>query len=160
LKEEDFDDASRGAIMSATAQNVFRNPVAKATGWINEIAKRLKHGDKNEALQTLRAVLHALRDRLSVDEAAHLSAQLPLVIRGIFFETFRPHVMPVRGGGVDELLAEVGTHLPRLNARELKRAVQVVFDVLAHHVSSGEVEDVGHILPAELREFWTETVSN
>lgn len=146
--------------MSGAAQSVFRAPVAKANGWINEIAKRMKHGDKNEALQALRAVLQALRDRLTVDEAAQLSAQLPLVVRGIFFENFRPHAMPARRGGVDEFLDEVGIHLPRLTARELKRAVQIVFDVLAHHVSQGEVEDVGAILPTELRAFWTETVTD
>lgn len=146
--------------MSTVTQSVFRNPVAKANGWINEIAKRLKHGDKNESLQTLRAVLHALRDRLTVGEAAQLSAQLPLVIRGIFFENFRPNAMPVRRGGVDEFLTEVGNHLPRQTGRELKRAVQVVFDVLSHHVSQGEVEDVGAILPTELREFWIETVTD
>lgn len=146
--------------MSAAAQSVFRNPVAKANGWINEIAKRMKHGDKNEALQTLRVVLHALRDRLTVDEAAQLSAQLPLVVRGVFFENFRPHTMPVRRGGLDEFLMEVGVQLPRLTPHELKRSVQVVFDVLAHHVSQGEVEDVGAMLPTELRSFWTETVAD
>jgi len=146
--------------MSAATQSVFRNPVAKANGWINEITKRMKHGDKNEALQALRAVLHGLRDRLTVGEAAQLSAQLPLVIRGIFFENFRPHAMPIHHGGVDEFLDEVGAHTPRLSPREVKRAVQIVFDILAHHVSTGEVEDIAAILPTELREFWTETVTD
>jgi uncharacterized protein (DUF2267 family) len=146
--------------VSTAAQSVFRNPVAKANGWINEIAKRMKLGDKNEALQALRAVLHALRDRLTVDEAAQLSAQLPLVVRGLFFENFRPHTMPVRRDGVDEFLAEIGAHLPRLTERELKRAVQIVFDVLAHHVSAGEIEDVGAMLPTELRAFWNETIAD
>jgi len=145
--------------MSTATQSVFRNPVAKANAWINEIAKRMKHGDKNEALQALRAVLHALRNRLTVDEAAQLSAQLPLIVRGVFFENFHPHAMPIRGG-VKEFLDEVATRTPRLTPPEVRRAVQIVFDVLAHHVSTGEVEDVAAVLPTELREFWTETVAD
>jgi uncharacterized protein (DUF2267 family) len=34
-------------------------------------------------------VLHALRDRLTVEEASDLAAQLPMLIRGLYYETRR-----------------------------------------------------------------------
>jgi len=146
--------------MSVVKQSVFRNPVAKANGWIKEISKRMKWNDEEVALKALRVVLHALRDRLTVEEAAQLSAQLPLVIRGLFLEGWKPRGTPKRDGGLNAFFAEMDAQLPNLTPRDRKRAVQVVFDVLAHHISDGEVGDIAAVLPAEMREFWTATVSD
>ena len=146
--------------MSVVKQSVFRNPAAKANGWIKEISKRMKWNDEEVALKALRVVLHALRDRLTVEEAAQLSAQLPLVIRGLFFEGWRPRGTPKRDGGLNAFFAEMDAQLPNLTPRDRKRAVQVVFDVLAHQISDGEVGDIAAVLPAEMREFWTATGSD
>ena len=53
--------------MSLTGLDVFDETVHKTNTWLKEIAKALgleRHG----AYQVLRAVLHALRDRLTIDE--------------------------------------------------------------------------------------------
>ena len=34
-------------------------------------------------------MLHALRDRLTPDSAVHLGAQLPILVRGIYYEGWR-----------------------------------------------------------------------
>jgi uncharacterized protein (DUF2267 family) len=146
--------------VSAVKQAVFRNAFSKANDWINEVARRMKCNDKILALKALRAVLHALRDRLTIEEAVQLSAQLPLVIRGVYFEGWSPFDAAERGGGLAGFFAEIESHLPDMTDRERKRTVQVVFDVLAHHISSGEVDDIAAVLPAELREFWATTVAN
>ena len=54
--------------------------------WLNELAAELGTEDHRHAYRVLRAVLHAVRDRLTVDEAAQLAAQLPELIRGIYYE--------------------------------------------------------------------------
>ena len=146
--------------MKTMRRAVFGAAVTKANSWINEIALRLKHNDKSEALKLLRVVLHALRDRLTIEETAHLSAQLPMVVRGLFFEGWSPFDPADPDGGLDAFLAEISVHLPHLTDRERTRAVQVVFDVLAHHISQGEVEDIGAVLPASLKEFWLKTVAD
>ena len=146
--------------MSAVKLSVFRKPVAKANGWIKEIGKRMKWNDEEDALKALRVVLHALRDRLTIDEAAQLSAQLPLVVRGIFFEGWRPHGHAHRAGGLNGFFGEIDAQLPNVTPRDRKRAVQIVFDVLAHHISQGEVGDIAAVLPAEMSEFWTATVAD
>ena len=144
--------------MKTIRRAVFGTAVSKANGWVNEIGRRLKHNDKAEALKVLRTVLHALRDRLTIEETAHLSAQLPMVIRGVFFEGWSPFDAADPDGGLDAFLGEIADHLPHLAEQERLRAVQVVFDVLGRHISDGEVDDIAAFLPATLREFWTATV--
>jgi len=50
--------------------------------------------DKRYAYRALRAVMHAIRDRLTVDETAQLAAQLPELIRGIYYEGWDPSRTP------------------------------------------------------------------
>ena len=42
--------------------------------------------NEHKAYLALRTVLHTLRDRLSVEEAVQLGAQLPMLIRGFYYE--------------------------------------------------------------------------
>jgi len=146
--------------MKTMKHAVFQNAVAKANAWISEIANRLKHNDKAEALRALRVVLHALRDRLSIEEAIQLSAQLPLVIRGLYFDGWSPFDAVGSEGGLDSFFAEITEHLPSMTEPERMRAVRVVFDVLAHHISAGEVEDITAVLPASLKQFWSAAVAD
>jgi len=64
--------------------------LAKSEIWINDMCERLDLEDEERACLALRAGLHALRDRLTVEEAAHLAAQLPIAVRGLFFEGWHP----------------------------------------------------------------------
>jgi uncharacterized protein (DUF2267 family) len=47
---------------------------------------QLKWQSKNSAYQALRGTLHALRDRLPKEEAVQLAAQLPLLIKGMYYD--------------------------------------------------------------------------
>src|ERR687886_176925 len=66
-------------IMSSTGLEVFDRTVQETNIWLGEIAEDLGP-DRQVAYRVLRAVLHALRDRLTVEQAAHLSAQLPRML--------------------------------------------------------------------------------
>lgn len=59
--------------MSATGLPVFDDTVQKTNIWLNEVMDELGP-DRQRAYRALRAVLHTLRDRLTTEEAAHLSA--------------------------------------------------------------------------------------
>jgi uncharacterized protein (DUF2267 family) len=106
-------------------------------------------------LAGLRATLHTLRDRLSPAEAAHLGAQLPLLIRGLYYEGWRPAGEPWkarhRGAFVARLKHEMRGHA---GLKEPEAVARAVFGVLSRHVSKGEIEDVIHLLPAEVRALW------
>jgi uncharacterized protein (DUF2267 family) len=110
--------------------------------------------DRRLAYTSLRAVMHALRDRLPVEEVAQFGAQLPMLIRGFYYEGWNPTGKPVTSRHKDEFLAwiedELRTNLP-IDAEFIARAA---FKVIADNVTQGEIEDVEHIMPKELRELW------
>jgi uncharacterized protein (DUF2267 family) len=105
------------------------------------------------AYVALRAVLHTLRDRLPVIEAAHLGAQLPMLIRGIYYEGWTPVDKPVKMHR-DEFLARIRDHFrnePKIDARKITRAV---FEVMAAQLDAGEMSKVLALLPSEYLDLW------
>jgi uncharacterized protein (DUF2267 family) len=52
--------------------------------WLKRIQDEFQLENGQQAHSALRAVLHALRDRLPPDVAIKLGAQLPILIRGIY----------------------------------------------------------------------------
>ncbi len=113
-------------------------------------------GGASPRYQALRAVLHALRDRLSVDQAASLAAQLPMLVRGIYYEGWHPHGKPFKKRHKEEFLSHIATAFqddPDVNA---ERVVKAVFHVLAKHLASGEIEILKHNMPGDLQSLWTD----
>jgi uncharacterized protein (DUF2267 family) len=103
----------------------------------------------------LRVVLHALRDRLPPDEAVDLSAQMPLIIKGVYFDGWDPSATPVKARTKAEFLALVNTGLQEA-ARDVdaERITRAVFKLIAERVSAGEIRDVRGTLPREVAELW------
>jgi len=112
--------------------------------------------DRQRAYQALRAVLHALRDRLPLNLAAHLGAQLPLLVRGIYYENW--HVQPetTRERKQEEFLDHLASGLQGTRPIDVKDATRVVFGVIARHVTGGQVEKVRHALPRGIEALWPE----
>ena len=138
--------------MTATTHlDVLDRSVEKANIWINEVAAELGTADRHEAYRALRAFLHALRDRLPVTEAAQLSSQLPLLIRGIYVEGWQPGHAPALYRHPSEVLDRVAREAKLHGVTEASFAVEAAARVLARHVSGGEMEDVARTLPVEMR---------
>ena len=70
--------------------------VQKTKQWLNELMHEMQWEDSQKTYRGLRAVLHALRDRLTVHETADFASQLPILLRGMFYEGWRPHAVPVK----------------------------------------------------------------
>lgn len=123
--------------------------------WLNEIDHELGLQDRQRAYHALRAVLHALRDRLTVQEASDLAAQLPTLIRGIYYEGWKPSQTPNTVRKREQFLDLVASHLafdiPDINCEQLAKAV---FRVIEMHVDRGEIEHVKHMLPKSVRAIW------
>jgi uncharacterized protein (DUF2267 family) len=142
--------------MSQTSLAPFESTLQTTNVWLNDILERLGWGkDHHRAYHALRAVLHALRDRLPVDQAAALAAQLPMLIRGFYYEGWHPHGKPVKERHQEDFLAHVAAAFRDDPDVDPGRVVQAVFRVLSKHVTSGEIESVKRSLPTEIRSLWT-----
>ncbi len=134
----------------------FARTVQKTNEWLTELRGDLGWDDQHQTYTGLRAVLHALRDRLTVEEAVELGAQLPMLVRGFYFEGWRPAGKPRKERHLEEFLTHVERELPRGPAIDIQDLVRAVFRLLDHRITGGEIEDVKAILPREVRVLWPE----
>ena len=139
--------------MATTGLDVFDKTLQTTHIWLDEIMEELGP-DRQIAYRALRAVLHALRDRLSVDETAHLGAQLPLVIRGVFFDSWHPAGKPLKIRSREEFCEHVAQELSDTRPIDPEDACRAVFGCIDRHVSAGEVQDVISSLPEDIRRLW------
>ena len=65
---------------------ILDRTVQKTNVWLRDARGELDWTSSQRAYLAMRAVLHAVRDRLSVEEIAQLGAQLPIFVRGIYYE--------------------------------------------------------------------------
>ena len=140
--------------MSTTNHELFSNTLQKTHLWLKDLAEELRWEDQHQAYLALRATLHALRDRLTVDEAAHLGAQLPMLIRGFYYEGWSPADKPVRERHKEEFCAHVKEYFQREENIDAEKIVRGVFKTLSRRITEGEIEDIKHIMPPELRQLW------
>jgi uncharacterized protein (DUF2267 family) len=140
--------------VSTTRVHIIDRSVEKAHIWINDVAHELGTDDHQHAYRVLRAYLHALRDHLPVNEAAQLSAQLPIFVRGVFYEGWDPGRTPGHPRDVDSFLRRIATEAQLAGKTEASFAATAANRVLDRHVSAGEAGSVLHVLPEPLRELF------
>ena len=138
--------------MSATGLEVFDTTLQKTSIWLNEVMKELGSGDRHLAYLALRATLHTLRDRLPMEAAVHLGAQLPMLVRGFYYEGWTPAGKPEKQHR-KEFLAAIGACFSGFPSPDPEHVARAVFTVLTRHVTSGEVETVVQLLPKDLRDL-------
>jgi uncharacterized protein (DUF2267 family) len=139
--------------MSTTRVDVIDRSVEKAHIWLNELAEELATEDGHHAYRVLRAFLHALRDHLPVNEAAQLAAQLPIFVRGVYYEGWDPSRTPEHARDLDSFLQRIASDAGLAGETEASFAAAAAGRVLRRHVSAGEAESVLHALPHHLREL-------
>lgn len=122
--------------------------------WFGELCQSLRTDNVDTAYAALRGVLHQLRDRLTIDEGAHLAAQLPVLVIGLYYHGWKPAVTPSRDRTAKDFLQGVRDKTSGHGELDPNQATQCVFALLARHVSGGEVRDVISQLPHEIRALW------
>lgn len=142
--------------MSSVGLESLEHTVQLTHIWINELDERLGWNNKPRSYRLLKAVLHALRDRLQLNEAADLAAQLPTLLRGAYYEQWRPGAVPVKHRSKADFLAEIGVSFKVDPLAQPSQAVMAVFELLSQKISRGEIDDVRRALPEDLRNIWPE----
>jgi uncharacterized protein (DUF2267 family) len=133
---------------------VFESTLQITHNWLRELELLASLRNESEAYTVLRAVLHTLRDRLIPDEAVNLAAGLPMLVRGFYYEGWRPSTTPKKLRTLEAFLGD----LPQLpcpdETFDAEKAVRSVFLLLDHRISEGEIDDIRHMLPEEVRSLW------
>lgn len=133
---------------------VFDSTYQKTYIWLNELCEAGGFPSRAQAYSAMRAVLHALRDRLTINEGADLAAQLPMLIRGVYYEGWRPAKVPHRERTEQQFVEHVKSELRSNTEIDPEKAVEAVFFLLERKITAGEIEDVRHMLPEPIRELW------
>jgi uncharacterized protein (DUF2267 family) len=137
--------------MSDTSFSSFKTTEDKTNRILREIEQTYgwPKERRNRSYAALRAVLHALRDRLPVNEAAQLGSQLPMLVRGIYYTGWNPAEVPVKMNR-DEFMQRVRETLPYEINGDADQLVNVVLQALSHYITDGEWDDVKSVMPKEL----------
>ena len=144
--------------MSATNVDSIQRTLQQTTLWLKGIMLNLEIDNAKLAFEVLRAVLHALRDRIGPENAVHLAAQLPMLIRGVYFEGWKPSATPTRERHLAYFLDHVAEQFPAASSVNIEAATRAVFDVLAEHLDPGEIDKVVRVLPREVRQLWLQDI--
>jgi uncharacterized protein (DUF2267 family) len=123
--------------------------------WLDELGLRL-NVDKHAAWHALGTILRTLRDRLPLGLAAHLGAQLPILIRGIYYDQWQPSEQPKKWRTKEEFLSAASADFRGIENVDPAKAATAVFEVLNHFVDPGQIRNVREALPLEIRVLWPE----
>lgn len=137
-----------------TGLDVFDATVQQTNLWLKDIMDRVNTEDRHLAYQLLRATLHAIRDRIGPENAVHFGAQLPMLIRGFYYEGWRMAGTPTRVRNVQDFLNSIEREVRRELGSRLEPMVKAVFEVIADRIDAGEVEKLAKVFPEELRPLW------
>jgi uncharacterized protein (DUF2267 family) len=126
--------------MSATGLDVFDKTLQTTNIWLDEITNVIGP-DRKLAWRVLSGVLHKLRDRLPVELSAHLSAELPLLVRGTYYDQFTPAKQPTEDK-LESFVTDIAQWLVDTRPVDPKGAIRAVFMVLSNHLSRDQVDNV------------------
>jgi uncharacterized protein (DUF2267 family) len=137
-----------------TGLDVFDRTLHKTNDWLNDLREAEGWEDRRDAYQAMKATLQALRDRLTVEEVAQFGAQLPMLIRGFYYEGWDPTGKPEKIRNRKDFLARIEQQFKRDDGVDPERVARAVFGVVANRVTEGEIKDVKNVLPEEIRDLW------
>jgi uncharacterized protein (DUF2267 family) len=140
--------------MSSTGLEVFDTTLQATNHWLKLTMRELDSDNRRLAFNALRATLHAVRDRIGPDNAVHLGAQLPMLLRGAYYENWKPSRTPTRERRLEDFLDHVASYLPNEDAIAPSEAAQAGFAVLAECLDPGEADKLLAILPGDVRHLW------
>jgi uncharacterized protein (DUF2267 family) len=135
--------------MSMTRPANFDHALQTATVWLQDVAAAFPTEDGEFAFRALRAWLHILRDRITVEAAAHLGAQLPELLRGVYYEGWDPHEVPKKYDA-QEFITRFAQEAV-ISRADVPGAGAAVTSGLLRHLSAGTLDKVLDQLPDEVR---------
>jgi uncharacterized protein (DUF2267 family) len=162
--------AGRGELCSGPSNNCGKTPmrtgfavfdatIQETNLWLGAVQAALPSCDQRQAYAALQAVLHVLRDRLPLPGVLDLSAQLPLLLRGITLEGWRPHEGLSAVRDLQGFAEAVARRLPHDFPEPAREVAEAVLAVIAAKLAPAEASRIGRLLPEPLRTAWPHAVA-
>src|SRR5688500_12553050 len=144
--------------MPNTGLDVFDSTLQQTSLFLKEIEEEFGWQDRRvQSYAAARTVLHALRDRMTVQEAADFAGQLPILLKGVFFDGWSTSGVPKKMDA-DEFREEIQSRFQYAVDGTINDVIRVVVRALGRFISQGEMDDVASILPKTLANLVKEPV--
>ena len=140
--------------MSSQGLEVIDHTIQETHEWVNELRERLEWESSRDALRLLRATLVQVRDHLGHAEVAQFAAQMPILLRGMFYEGWRPSNTPLQDRSAAHFMAAIEERLGDVPDWRGEQDLRAVFRTLDHRISAGEIAHVRASLPHAIRQLW------
>lgn len=137
----------------STKVDVLDTTVQKTINLLEDVCAEFSWPDEErrfQAYKALRSVLHAVRDRLPVTESANFAAQLPMLVRGFYYEGWKPERVPLKFHR-EEFLDEVQKSFQLSVVGGAPALVEGTLRALSRHIEPAVVEKLKRDFPADLR---------
>ena len=135
--------------MPSTTVQAYERALQVARTWTHDVARQFDTEDREFAYRVLRAWLHTLRDRLTVEASAHFAAQLPELLRGIYYEGWNPRAVPEKYD-VKAYSARFAREAT-ISVHDVPRAAAATTAAVLHHLPAAQVDKALAQLPEDLR---------
>lgn len=137
--------------MSRRNVDVFDRAVRTSETWLDDVAEVFGTDDRRFAYRVVRAWLHTFRDRLTVPEAVHFGAQLPELLRGVYYDSWNPARAPIKYGP-DEFVSRFAREamIPVADVHWTAARISLIMQA---HLSPGQLDHALAQLPAWLRDI-------
>jgi uncharacterized protein (DUF2267 family) len=131
------------------ASATYENAVQRANVWVADVTAALGSQDRHYGQRVVRAWLHALRDRLTIEAAVKFGQQLPELLRGIYYDGWEPHLVPVKYNTSEYVYRfSAEAFVPSSEVPGIAAAVTRVF---GDRMSPGQLTETLAELPGNLR---------
>jgi uncharacterized protein (DUF2267 family) len=142
--------------MKQTGLDVLDSTIQRTNVWLNELAHELNWLDRRKTFLALRCVLHAVRDRLSVEDAAYVGEQFPTLIRGVYYGRWEPRGKPIAWRSDEDFVAVVHSSMEQDGGDIIvtEKVIRAVFRLLDRKATEGEIQDIRRVLPSGMQDLW------
>lgn len=141
----------------------FEKYAHEGNSFIKELAVNLGHPEETGRTGIiLRAVLHTLREKLSIGESLNLVSQLPMFLKGIYVDNWEYTEKNSEIKSIEDFKNEVKRLQDIYGEQQFNwktptdEIVRIVFSTLGKYISKGEFEDIITQMPKQLKELFHE----
>src|SRR3974377_1749234 len=130
-----------------TGLDVFDSTVQQTNLWLKDLMARIPATDRHYAYKLLRATLHVFRDRIGPENAVHFGAQLPMLIRGFYYDGWQPGKPQKKNPHLHDFFSPIEDEAGRSFGPDVRWKVKAVFATIADKIDAHEIEKLRKVLP-------------